>query len=173
MKETLKIINKLKQEGIIADYAIGGAVAALNYIEPFLTHDLDLFITLENCQDGIVDLSPIYRRLKDLGYDKFDKEGLVIEEWPVQFIIPPDKLEKEALENAEERTLYNVRGKWLTAEYLMAICVKTGRLKDKLRIQQFVEFGKYDNGKLDDILKRHNLAEKWEKAREFLEKDNV
>jgi len=74
----------------------------LNYIEPFLTHDLDLFIALKNCQDGIVDLSPIYGRLKDMGYGKFDREGLVIEEWPVQFIIPPDGLEKEALENAEE-----------------------------------------------------------------------
>ena len=40
MKKTPKVINELKERGLIDDYAIGGGIAALFYIEPFLTYDL-------------------------------------------------------------------------------------------------------------------------------------
>ena len=44
MKTTLKVLNTLKQEGLIADYAIGGAIASFFYIEPSLTNDMDVFM---------------------------------------------------------------------------------------------------------------------------------
>ncbi len=44
MKETIKIINELKKKGLIENYAIGGGIAAIFYIEPILTYDLDVFI---------------------------------------------------------------------------------------------------------------------------------
>jgi hypothetical protein len=34
MRKTLEIINELKQKGFITDYAIGGGIATLFYIEP-------------------------------------------------------------------------------------------------------------------------------------------
>jgi len=43
MKKTLEVINELKKEGLINDYAIGGAVGALRWTEPFFTEDLDIF----------------------------------------------------------------------------------------------------------------------------------
>ncbi|RLA85064.1 MAG: hypothetical protein DRG40_05085 [Deltaproteobacteria bacterium] len=36
MRKALEIIDELKKEGIIKDYAIGGAIAALRWTEPFL-----------------------------------------------------------------------------------------------------------------------------------------
>jgi hypothetical protein len=34
MKQTLDVINRMEADGIIGRYAIAGAVAAYNYIEP-------------------------------------------------------------------------------------------------------------------------------------------
>lgn len=50
----------------------------------------------------------------------------------------------------------------VTAEHLVAMALKTGRAKDLARILQFVESGVLDAGKLDQILNRHGLLEKWE-----------
>jgi len=44
MKNTIKVINELKQKGLIKDYAIGGAIGVLRWVEPFFTRDLDIFI---------------------------------------------------------------------------------------------------------------------------------
>ena len=42
MERTIKVLNQMKSEGVILDYALGGAVAALFYMEPIETHDLDV-----------------------------------------------------------------------------------------------------------------------------------
>jgi hypothetical protein len=42
------------------------------------------------------------------------------------------------------------------------MALKTARAKDFARILQFVEAGVLDADKLDPILKRHGLLEKWE-----------
>jgi len=39
MKRTLEVINALEAERVIGRYAIAGAVAAYNYIEPTVTED--------------------------------------------------------------------------------------------------------------------------------------
>jgi hypothetical protein len=41
MKQTLDIINRMEADGIVDRYAIGGAVAAYNYVEPAVTEDLE------------------------------------------------------------------------------------------------------------------------------------
>jgi len=51
MKETLKVINELREKNLIDDYAIGGGIGALSYIEPFLTYDLAVAIF---CHKGYV-----------------------------------------------------------------------------------------------------------------------
>ena len=63
MENTLKIIRELKEKKIFRDYSIGGGIAALYYIEPLLTYDLDIFfIPLE---DRIDVLAPVYDYLKE------------------------------------------------------------------------------------------------------------
>lgn len=42
MKRALEVLNKLVAEGVIRDYAIGGAMGATFYLEPISTMDLDM-----------------------------------------------------------------------------------------------------------------------------------
>ena len=49
----------------------------------------------------------------------------------------------------------------LSAEHLVAICVQTGRDKDRQRVRLFVDEGELDTARLDAVLARHGLSEKW------------
>ena len=46
MKETIRILDRLRKKGLIRDYAIGGAIAAMRYLEPSITDDLDVYLHL-------------------------------------------------------------------------------------------------------------------------------
>ncbi|MGB9700895.1 MAG: hypothetical protein ACPL5I_16095 [Thermodesulfobacteriota bacterium] len=61
MKNTIKVLNELREKGLIKDYAIGGAIAALRWTEPFFTQYLDIFIIMEKETDekGLIVLSSI------------------------------------------------------------------------------------------------------------------
>jgi hypothetical protein len=71
MKSTFRIINRMVADGVIGKYAVGGAVAALNYIEPTLTDDLDVSISVDHLADqprsGLVSLEPIFGYLRKAG----------------------------------------------------------------------------------------------------------
>jgi hypothetical protein len=109
----------------------------------------------------LLTLAPIYDYLTPRGY-KTEKEYLIIEGWPVQFLPPGDALEEEALQQAVETEVEGVRTWVVSAEHLAAIALRTARTKDFTRILQFVEAGVLDSGELDPILQRHGLLAKWE-----------
>jgi len=170
MKATLKVINQMQADGVLADYAIGGAVGATFYLEPVATLDIDIFVSFHKKPGSpLLTVSPIYDYLTARGY-KTRKEYIIIEGWPVQFLPPSDALGEEALTQAVETKLDGIRTWVMTAEHLVAIALKTGRAKDFSRILQFIETGVLNTNKLDQILKRHSLLAKWEDfGHKFLE----
>jgi hypothetical protein len=42
IRQTLEVINAMEADGVIDRYALAGAVAAFNYIDPAVTEDLDI-----------------------------------------------------------------------------------------------------------------------------------
>ncbi len=161
MEETLSIINKLEEDGIIGRYAVGGAVAATRYIEPVQTFDLDIFVIFPLSKSGIISISPIYDYLEQLGY-KAEGEFITIEGWPVQFLPVYNPLTEEAMEKAVEVRFGKTPTRVFSAEYLAAIMIETGRPKDHARLIQFFEFESVNRSILEDIVARHGLKEKWE-----------
>jgi len=62
IREVIETINKMKADGIIDRYAIGGAVGAMFYLEPFSTLDVDVFVELHASQGSlVVDPNPIFQ----------------------------------------------------------------------------------------------------------------
>ena len=49
----------------------------------------------------------------------------------------------------------------LRSEHLVAICLQTGREKDRERVRIFREQGKLDLPYLASVLTRHDLEAKW------------
>jgi hypothetical protein len=159
-------------DGIIQKYAVAGAVAALNYIEPTITQDLDILVSFDDLQSrpsGLVTLGPLVSYLRDRGYTEFENEGIVIESWPVQFLPVASDLDAEGLNQAVEVEIdlgsgsAPIRITTLTAEHIVATALKVGRPKDRERILRFIEGKAVDLEKLRDVLNRHKLLEAWSK----------
>lgn len=162
-------MNGLLEEGVLKDYAIGGGMATLSYVEPFLTEDVDVFTTM-TVTSKLVDPSAIFNRLREMGFDRMEGDRVVIGGWPVQFLPPQIGLEVEALSTAREQMVEGARARFFSAEHLMAIAVKTGRGKDVARLEKFMESGQFDEAVFIDILNRHGLVDRWKKIkREFFD----
>ncbi|HZV36862.1 MAG TPA: hypothetical protein VFB72_19960 [Verrucomicrobiae bacterium] len=162
MDQTLRVINQMQADGVIGPYAIGGAIAATFYLEPTSTFDLDIFISFNKNANEIVNLGPIYEYLKQRGY-KPKGQYITIEGWDVEFLPADDQLYNEALSKAQPAQIHGVNTYVMTPEYLMTIALKTGRPKDFIRLDQFIQAKSYDADKLRDVLARNGLLQKWEK----------
>lgn len=156
MKETLRVINEMRDAGVI-----GGCVGAIFYLEPMDTADVDIFIALPSSPSGVlVTLGPIFEYLLPRGF-RADGQYFIIGDWPVQFIPPGNALVEEALANAVEHDIEELRTRVFTPEHLAAICLDVGRLKDLSRLGKFIEDGALDMTKFDAIVRRHGLLAKW------------
>ena len=166
LKEVLAIVNRMRADGIIEHYAIGGAVGATFYLEPIATLDVDIFVTFRP-EPGrlLVSPQPIFDYLKARGCT-LDGEYVVIADWPVQFLPPPSPLAAEALAQARTFDVEGEAASVFSAEHLAAIALETGRPKDKARLLQFIESGVLDAARWDDILARHGLYERWRRFEE-------
>ena len=82
---------------------------------------------------------------------------------PVQFLPAYDPLLQEALVQARSFDYEGVETKVMLAEYLAAICVKTGRLKDKLRVQMLQLSRGFSESQFLGLLSTFNLKERFEK----------
>ena len=160
MKETLKVLNRMVRAGVIEDYAIGGAVAAIYYLEPFETSDLDIFIRVRAPASELMILAPVYDYLLRQGYQA-KGEFVYIEGFPVQFLPVFNPLTDEAVSMARAIKFARVSTRIMRAEHLVAIMLDTGRTKDYLRINMFLEAGAVNRRTLKAVLKRHGLTEKW------------
>ncbi len=159
MKKALEALNGLERDGVIGRYAIGGAMGATFYVEPFTTFDLDVFVVLPEA-GGRVTLAPLYQELFRRGYPAKD-ECVLIEGIPVQFLPAGTPLLDEALEQAREVPYEDVTTKVFGPEHLVAVAVQAGRAKDRQRVQMFLDAGVLDRKRLDEILSRHGLMERF------------
>jgi hypothetical protein len=160
MEQTLRVINQMKEDGVIENYAIGGAIAAIFYIEPFATEDLDIFVAIQAEGLALDILDPIYRYLEKHGY-KPQNEMINIEGWAVQFLPVFNPLNEEAVEQANEIVYNQTPIRVMRAEHLVAIMLDTGRPKDYARMTRFLEADTVDMDALMEILARHGLEKKW------------
>jgi hypothetical protein len=160
MKKTLVKINELVENGTINKYAIGGGMGQFYYIEPSITYDLDIVISFTFEKNKLTSLQPIYEWARKNNYELLE-EHIIIEGIPVQFLPVYNDLVEEALEKSKEIKLYDVKTYILSAEYLMAILLQTGRAKDKERLIKFFEEAKFSKEIFNDIIKRFDLIKKY------------
>jgi len=162
MEKTLKIINEVKKQGLIKNYAIGGGIATIFYVESILTYDLGVFYRASEEEEGVTILAPIYNWLKQKGY-KLHREHIIIEGIPVQFIPIYNELIKNAVEEAVEVKYEETKTRIFKPEYLIAVMVQTFRPKDRERIIKILDEADINRDYLMKILQKYGLKEKFER----------
>jgi hypothetical protein len=154
LAEVLRAANELVSTDLIEDYALGGALAAIYYVEPFMTYDADIiFVATDKTLS--VGIPAIYSHLQSKGW-RVEREHLLIKDFPVQFLAASG-LTEEAVRAAKAIEYEGVPAKVFRPEYIIAIAASVGRHKDLARIEQLMAQAKIDKALLDDILRRHNL----------------
>ena len=154
LAEVLRAANDLLTAGLIEDWALGGALAAIYYVEPFATYDADIFFIPKD--KGLTSGIPaIYAHLQAHGWE-VEGEHLMVRGFPVQFLAASG-LTEEAVREAEQIDYEGVPGKVFRAEHIMAIAASVGRAKDKARIEQLLQQADLDQSRLKSILERHKL----------------
>jgi len=173
MERVLQVINGMEAAGVIDNYAIGGGIAAIYYIEPYDTDDLDIFVPVSAVavgKAGLISLEPIYSYLAQKGYEA-SREGVQIEDWLVQFIPTFHPIQVEALQHTVQTKYGQTETKIFSPEYLAAELLRSGRLKDQMRVLALLETGKLDKVLFHDIIRRHGLTEKWAAFAKHLEQE--
>jgi len=161
MQRTLAILNELESAGLVERYAIGGAMAGFFYAEAVVTEDLDAFVLLKAAA-GLISLKPLYDFLKQRGATE-EREHLWLAGTLLQLIPTFDALTEEAVREAVEKMVGQTTTKVMRVEHLIAIALKTGRAKDFARVSLLLEQAEVDNIRLQQILARHQLQDRWEK----------
>jgi len=154
LADVLRAANDLVSARLIEDYALGGALAAIYYVEPFTTYDADIFFI--PADKGLTAGVPaIYKHLQTLGWQA-QGEHLLLKGFPVQFLAAQG-LTEEAVREARRIDYKGVAAKVFRAEYIVAIAASVGRLKDLARIEQMLQQADLDKTLLEKILRAHNL----------------
>jgi len=155
LAEVLRAANDLVAAKVIQDWTLGGALAAIYYVEPFTTYDADIFFI--PADKGLTAGIPaIYEFLRERGW-QVDHEHLLVRGFPVQFLAAQG-LTEEAVREAERFDFESVPAKVFRPEHIVAIAASVGRQKDKARIEQLTQQANLDKNKLDSILQRHKLT---------------
>jgi hypothetical protein len=154
LADVLRAANGLTTAGLIEDWALGGALAAIYYVEPFTTYDADIFFTLKG-KDLAAGIPAIYAHLQSQGW-QVEHEHLLIRGFPVQFPAA-NGLTEEAVREAERIDYEGVPAKVFRAEHIIAIAASVGRAKDKSRIELLLQQADLDKTYLENLLQRHKL----------------
>lgn len=154
LANVMRAANELVAAGFIKDWALGGALAAIYYVEPFATYDADIFF-IPKGKGLTAGIPAIYAHLQAQGW-RVEREHLLIRGFPVQFLAAHG-LTEEAVREAERIDYEGVPAKVFRAEHIIAIAASVGRAKDKARIELLLQQAKLDRTYLENVLKRHKL----------------
>lgn len=157
--DVLRVLERLKREGVVVDYAIAGAMAANFWDEAVATQDLDVVVVLGRPASPLDPLRAIFDSLPEASYPRRG-EHVEIAGVPVQFLPAWSPLVARAVREAHEgpydpddETAPPLRV--MTPTHLAAIWqVDAGALtpRRRERIARFREAGLLDEALLRQLL---------------------
>lgn len=158
LADVFRVLNRMRDERIVAQYAVGGATAVLFYAEPTRTYDLDVFVTLEGVGENLLaPLSRVYEWAREQGFD-LQAEHLLIAGVPVQLLPAYNPLVEAALASARLHDYVGVPVRVVDPEHLVALALQAGGARRRERAWQLLEAGAVDRERLRHILTTHAMA---------------
>jgi predicted nucleotidyltransferase len=167
MKTALETANEMERLGIIGRYAIAGSVAIIYYAAPVDTDDLDIFFLHGLKSTEVFSMASIYKHLLTKGFVP-ERFTVIIDGVKVQFVPSTGPLSDEALEAAEEVTVFGVKTRVIVPEYLIALKLQAGRPKDFLHVIHLLDTSRrtIDLRRLEEIVAKHGMSDKWTQFQE-------
>ncbi len=158
LADVFRVLNRMRDEGVVTQYAVGGATAVLFYAEPTRTYDLGVFVTLEAVgKDLLAPLSRVYEWAREQGFG-LQAEHLLIAGVPARLLPAYNPLVEAALATARVHDYAGVPVRVVDAEHLVALALRAGGPRRRERAWQLLEAGAVDRERLRRILTTHAIA---------------
>lgn len=160
MRDVFGVLNEMKDEDVILDYAVAGAIGVVFWSEPIATFDVDVLIWYSTGSGMITTLAPIYEWARKQGYESH-AEHVMIGEVPVQFLPTHNELADEAVRTAATLDYDGTPVRVVRPEYLIALYLEPSArtLKRRERAAALIESPKTDKDLLKDVLQKYNISE--------------
>ena len=157
LANVFRLLNTLKADGVVQDYALGGATAVLFYAEPTRTYDVDVFVSLPPARNSaLVSLQPIYEWAETRGFAA-EAEHVLIHGVPVQFLAAHNALAEDAVVTARTLEYAGVPVRVIAPEHLIALALQVGGARQRERAWQLLESGPIDRQQLRSLLASHAI----------------
>jgi hypothetical protein len=156
-RAALAAVEEMKRDGVIVEYAVGGAMAMIFWAEPIATFDLDVFAVLPSA-GLLISLEPIYQWARQRGYTE-RAEHIEMEGVPVQIIPAHNALTEEAVATATTVDYEGVPVRVIRPEYLAAMALD-GSARTPARMQRvlaMLQSGAADRELLDALARKYKL----------------
>jgi hypothetical protein len=157
----VRILNRLKSEGRLRDYALFGASAMTYWAEPVATVDLDFIVLVDSDQEFIPGVFTAVGNESD----GVSGAGFIFGDTPVE-IFPSNihSIYREAVDNAVEKVLTLQDGSKLAVrvvkpEHLILFALEAWRPKDKLRVLALRNIA--DEDEVKRLIQKHDSAGKY------------
>jgi hypothetical protein len=141
---------------------IGGATALIYYSSPTMTEDIDVFVHLPQSPEKLINLNPIYEYLIYIRRAEPQGQYLIIDGFPVLFLVPYDDLSRDAFEQTVMISYKSVSFKIARLEHLMAIMIQLNKPKYRERLRLLLEEKIFEESYLNTLLERFGLIKRWE-----------
>ncbi len=157
LKDVFRVLTEMRDDGVVTDYAIGGATAVLFYAEPTRTYDVDVFVTLPSGPaTTLVSIEPVYEWARRRGI-VIEGEHLMIASVPVQVLPAYNSLVEEAVAEARVHDYDGESVRVVGPEHLIALALQAGGARRRERAWQLLEYGGADRDRLRAVLARHSV----------------
>jgi hypothetical protein len=173
LKDLLKAVNRAQADGVIDEYALGGTLGAMFYLEPTTVPDAEIFVKLPRDSAGSVpSVSPIYEYFASRG-DVVEGDVVTIASWPTKFLSLASDLVHEGFNESVPKEVDGVKTWVMTPEHLVGIALQSGRPQDLALASQVLDSEVVDRNKLHLMLHRFGLGPQWHQfSSKYLEARN-
>ena len=155
--DVFRVLSRMRDGGIVLDYAIGGATAVLFYAEPTRTYDLDVFAILPTGpMESLAPLTGVYEWAQREGF-ALESEHVIVHGVPVQILPAHTALVTDAVRAARVHDYEGVPVRVVGPEHLVALALQAGGARRRERAWQLLQSGAVDRIKLRVLLSAHSI----------------
>jgi hypothetical protein len=157
LADVFRVLAEMREQGVVTEYAIGGATAVLFYAEPTRTYDVDVFALLPSPgESSLVSLAPVYRWAESQGFT-VDAEHVLIHGVPVQVLPAYNALVTDAIHTARVHDYQGVSVRVVDPEHLIALALQAGGARRRERAWLVLQTAVVDRARLRSLLNAHGL----------------
>jgi hypothetical protein len=156
LAQVFRELNRMREEGVVSEYAIGGATAVLFYAEPTRTYDIDVFAIMHPAGAELAPLAAVYRWAESQSFP-VQSEHVMVHGVPVQLLPAYNQLVTDAVHDARVHDYDGVLVRVVAPEHLVALALQAGGARRRERAWQLLQSGAVDRDRLRRLLAGHGI----------------